>query len=246
MVSGALAQVQPEPLTAGNANANDTVTVERPKKPDSLKEKFYLRSFRVGTDLISLGKTVVMKDQASNYFSGLEVNGDADFGKYYFAVDVGTSARAYDLHYGDSGNYSNSGNYYRIGIDINLLKKDPDRNMFFFGLRFGHASYHESANLITVNHYFGAVTKNLTNNSVTATWGELVTGLRVKVWKEFWMGYTARMKFLPGVSGDTAFKSFDIPGYGRNGEGFYWGFNYQIFWRIPVAKQKRPVRFSAK
>jgi Domain of unknown function (DUF6048) len=211
----------------------DTVTRERPKKPDSLKEKFYPRAFRIGTDLIAIGKT-----QFNDTYSGWEGNVEVDCGYYYPNVEVGHWGRSYDLHYGDYGHYENSGNYYRVGMDINILRKDPDRNTLFFGVRYGHSSFSESATLNVDGGDFGTAQKILHNSAVTAGWGEITSGLRVKIWKEFWLGYTARMKFLPSVKGDTELKSFDIPGYGMNGSGFYWGFNYQIFYRIPLKKKK--------
>ncbi len=207
----------------------DTVVV---KTPDSLKVKFYPRAFRVGIDLISLYKT-----QTVSTFSGWELNGDIDCGKYYLAVDYGSWGRKYIIDNG--GDYNNDGSYWRAGIDANLLKKDPDRNMFFIGLRYGHSSFSESSTFVASDPFFGTVQKQLTNPVVTASWGEVTCGLRVKIWKGFWMGYTARMKFAPTVIGDTAFVTYDIPGYGRNGKGFYWGFEYQVFWSVPFTKQKK-------
>src|SRR4051812_30546524 len=58
----------------------DTTTRERPKRPDSLKEKFYLRNIRFGTDLITVGK-----NQFNKTFSGWEGNVELDCGYYYFA-----------------------------------------------------------------------------------------------------------------------------------------------------------------
>ena len=222
IVQGALAQ---------DADAVDS-TVVRAKKPDSLKVKFYPRSIRFGTDLITL-----VKGQAQSNFSGWEVNGDVDCGKVYIAADLGSWGRSYQLPL--NGNYDNQGTYWRFGADVNLLKKDPDRNMFFVGVRFAHAAYHESSLIILSYPYFGDIQKVYDNTNVTASWGELTAGLRVRVWKELWMGYTGRLKFAASVKGDTEIKSYDIPGYGVTAKGYTWGFNYQIFWRIPFMKEKK-------
>jgi hypothetical protein len=210
-----------------------TDSVKVRKKTDTLKVKFYPRSFRVGTDLISL-----IRSQTEKTYSGWEVNADVDCGKYYFAFDYGHQAHDYALPY--NGDYHNSGSYWRAGIDLNLLKKDPDRNMFFFGIRYARSSFSESATIVTVDPYFGETRKQVNNAAVTAGWAELVTGLRVKMFKQFWMGYTARMKVGPSVKGDTQMTTYDIPGYGIHEEGIYWGFNYQIFWSIPLVTQKKP------
>ncbi|MEJ0054217.1 MAG: hypothetical protein WDN75_00350 [Bacteroidota bacterium] len=57
VVNGAMAQIG-DPQTVA---VDDTTTTERPKKPDSLKEKFYLRNIRFGTDLITVGKNQLNK-----------------------------------------------------------------------------------------------------------------------------------------------------------------------------------------
>ena len=207
--------------------------------PDSLKVKFYPRSVRLGTDLISL-----IKSGTDKKFSGWELNGDVDCGKYYIDVDYGHLKRNETLAKG--GAYQNSGSYWRLGADVNLLKKDPDRNMFFFGIRYGSSYFSESATIVTQDPYFGEIQKQVSNPNVTAHWAELTSGLRVRFFKGFWMGFTARMKFVPSVKGDTQMTTYDIPGYGTYSEGIYWGFNYQAFWSIPLVKQKRPVTDSKK
>jgi hypothetical protein len=83
---------------------------------------------------------------------------------------------------------------------------------------------------------WGSLDRLVTNNNVPAGWVELTTGLRVKIWRIFWLGYTARLKF--GLStGDTPeMLPSDVPGYGRADKESYWGFNYQLFVRLPVRK----------
>jgi hypothetical protein len=56
-----------------------------------------------------------------------------------------------------------------------------------------------------------------------------------------WMGYTARFKFGLKVDNTIDIVPSDVPGYGRTFKDSYWGFNYQIFFRIPVRKQPAVV-----
>lgn len=225
MVTASLAQ-QPA------VDEEDTVQV-KVKKPDSLREKFYFRSIRFGTDILALALS------GSERFGGWEVNGDIDLGPFYLAADYGKWGKDDVLATG--GSYHNDGTYWRAGVDISLLKKDPDRNMFFFGLRYARSSFQEQIVMVNPDPYFGTLSYQLTNGSATAGWGELVAGIRVKIWKEFWMGFTSRMKFALGVNKGNAFTSYDVPGYGIVGDGANWGFNYQVFWRIPVVKPKKPA-----
>jgi hypothetical protein len=195
---------------------------------DTLEHKYLPTGLRLGTDAISM-----IQSFAGTKFDGWEVNADVDFYKYYLAVDYGSWARHLTL---SNGNYENDGNYFRVGIDLNFLAKDPDRNMVFLGFRYGQSNFSEQLTHESVYATYGTLQHELTNGNMIGRWAELTTGLRVKVWKGFWMGYTARLKFLPRIQGAREFVPYEIPGYGLAAENPYWGFSYQLFWRIPFRK----------
>lgn len=195
---------------------------------DSLRKIRKPTGVRIGTDLIMIGKTLF-----DSPLIGWEVNADVDFGRYYLALDYGSWSRKDSLR---NGYYENDGRYLRAGVDINFLLKDPDRNMVFLGFRYGRSSFDEQVTYITTLDDFGDIETALSNSDVKAGWLELTGGLRVKIWKALWMGYTARLKFAPSVNGDGEIKTYDIPGYGKTSKSVYWGFNYQIFFRIPFKK----------
>jgi hypothetical protein len=203
-----------------------------------IRPSFIPTGIRVGTDLISLFKTQFQDD-----FSAWELNADVDFHRYYLAIDYGGGSRTFRSNF---GNYSNDGTYWRVGVDVNFLLKDPDRNMFFFGARYGKANFSQDLTVIATNEF----TKEpmylaYDDASVNAHWFELTTGLRVKIWKMIWLGYTARFKFGLSVDETEHIIPSDIPGYGGTYKDSAWGFNYQIFIRIPVRKQP-PVAFNTK
>jgi len=195
-----------------------------------VKKDFLPTGVRFGTDVISLIRT-----ETDETFSGYEVNADVDFYRYFVTVDAGRWERNFSS---DADKYQNSGKYMRVGIDVNFLKKDPEKNMFFFGARYGWCTYSE--NLTVLNDpVWGAVGKTYTNSDLKAGWGEITTGLRVKMWKYFWMGYTARYKFGLNESDSGEFPSHDVPGYGKTTNQSTWGFNYQILFRIPIRKVRQ-------
>ena len=195
------------------------------------KNKYLPTGLRIGMDVISLIRS------RDNSFKGWAINFDTDFSRYYFTVDYGYWATNQLL---GNGNYQNAGNYIRVGADINLLLKDPDKNMFFFGLRYGISSFRESVQYKNNSYYsgFGTITGNEANNNLSGHWIELTTGLRVKIVSGFWMGYTGRLKFAPSASGGGKLTPYDMPGYGIIDETPYWGFDYQLFWRFGWRKQK--------
>jgi Domain of unknown function (DUF6048) len=197
---------------------------------DTTRNKFLPTGLRVATDVLS-----IVRSRTSDKFSGWEVNADIDFTRYYLTTDYGYWSSSFILK---NGTYANEGTYFRIGPDINFLLKDPDRNMFFLGFRYGRSQFSDQARYRYTDDSFGDIEKNISNNDVTGGWKELTGGLRVKIWKWFWMGYTARFKFGLKTKGYEDLKPYDVPGYGLSVRPNYWGFNYQLFLRIPVRKQK--------
>lgn len=210
-----------------------TAFAQKENPLDSLvreKNKFLPTGIRVGTDVIGFVRT-----QTDKSFSGYEFNAEIDFYRYYLAAEMGRWERDFTT---DSENYSNEGNYFRVGVDVNFLKKDPDKNVFFIGARYGWGTYSETLSIATINDPIWPDNfETYSNNDLKANWGELTTGLRVKMWSFFWMGFTARYKFALNTNETGQFTSHDVPGYGQTSKESTWGFNYLILFRIPVRKQ---------
>lgn len=201
-------------------------------KVDTVKNKYLPTGLRIGTDIISLVKT-----RTQDNFHGWEVNGEIDFSRYFLAIDYGTWGR--NLH-SDSAAYSNTGDYWRAGIDVNFLMKDPDRNVFFIGARYGRSVFAESMNVVRFDDTWGLLTDNFYHSNVNAWWLELTAGLRVKIWKIFWVGYTARFKFALTADASEEMLPYDVPGFGRTNKETTWGFNYYLLLRIPLRKAPPP------
>jgi hypothetical protein len=124
---------------------------------------------------------------------------------------------------------------------VNFLLKDPEKNMFFLGARYGHGKFSEQMNITFQDPVWGTSTNSYDNNNVKADWIELTTGLKVRVVKFFWMGYTARYKFALGTNAPEGFVPHDVPGYGRTYSNNTWGFTYYLMFNIPVRKDNRAL-----
>lgn len=211
---------------AGFAQQSDSA-----KHPvDTVRNKFIPTGIRVGADLISFAKTQYVKS-----FSGWEANAEIDFYRYYLAMEYGTWSRTY---FPDNGAYENDGNYFRVGVDVNFLKKDPDKNVFFIGFRSAHSKFKEQFYVDVIDPLWGNQSQPYVNDNVRARWFEMTTGLRVRIWKFVGLGYTARFKFGLKTKNDSAMISSDVPGYGRTNKENTWGFNYILYFRIPLQKKR--------
>jgi len=212
---------------------------------DTSRHKFLPTGIRIGTDILAIGKSYYVNHyNTTRSFNGWEINVDADFyRRFYAAVDFGSWTSGYAL---GNGYYSTDGRYFRIGVDVNFLLKDPDRNMFFVGLRRGHSTFNDYTDFSFADPTYGQIDMHVGNNDAKSNWNELTTGLRVKVWKNVWLGATGRIKFGLTRKGQDNLLSYEVPGYGRTFKTSWYGLNYQVFFRIPVREDKKPESISLK
>lgn len=209
-------------VTGALAQGGDTL------RTDTVRSKFLPTGIRIGTDVISLIKTRTQGD-----FHGWEVGAEVDFSRYFLAVDYGTWGRDFQS---DSATYSNTGDYWRAGIDVNFLTHDPDRNVFFLGARYGRSVFDEYMSVQRYDPIWGHLSEDFYHSGVSATWLELTTGLRVKIWKLLWIGYTGRFKFSLKSDGSDEMLPHDVPGFGKTNKETTWGFNYYLMLRLPLRK----------
>jgi hypothetical protein len=193
----------------------------KPKVPAS----FYIPTgIRLGTDLVALGISAFGGDRKRYEFEA-----DIDFHNFYLAGSYGVAS--YEL-VEPTFNYSNEGTFYRIGIDANFLKTDPDLNTLTFGLRYGRASFSENLVNSNTDRFFGAYSDEVSNTGVTSRWFELTTGLRIRMIENLYLGYNFRVQVLKKSSPTQQFRTYDVPGFGRNQFNSSWAFNYYVVYRI--------------
>lgn len=202
--------------------------------PDSVKGKFIPTGIRLGTELINIGRSLSNSDLTEYTFTA-----DVDFNRYYLNVELGSYERSFTDPSGSA--YDVSGTYLRIGPDINFLKKDPDRNMLFFGFRYGRTTIDDQLTYINTTSVFDNEQRTISNSGLKASWGELVTGMKVNIWKTLWLGYTARFRFGVDTFERNELIPHYIPGYGRADKTVSWGLNYWLMFRIPFRETPKVI-----
>lgn len=197
---------------------------------DTTKKDFIPSAVRLGTDLSYVGISI-FNDERELY----ELNADIDFANYFLVLDYGHEERVRSM---ENYQYRNEGNYFRVGIDVNFLYKKDKINVLFFGVRFAKSNFDDQLTAILQDDFYGPLEISRNNSGVSANWLELTTGVKVRIWKQLFLGYTARFKFNRNLDETKKLHPFDIPGYGRASEPSLWGLNYHIFYRIPFRKKK--------
>lgn len=192
---------------------------------------------RVGADLHKLARSVYDKD-----YRGIELVGDFRVSKkFYAAVELGNEKKTTDE---PQLNFTTNGTFIKVGFDYNTYENWLDmENMIYVGLRYGISSFSQELNSYSIynpNPYWGEnqlITEKREFKGLTASWGEVVVGLKAEVFDNLFIGFSARMYVKVTDKKPTDFDNLYIPGFNRTYEGsFGVGFNYTVSYFIPIFK----------
>lgn len=197
---------------------------------NKVTSKVYIPTgFRVGVDL--LGPALHIFDDRT---LSLEFTGELDFDKYSVMAEAGYQNFE---EQNDNVYYHMSGSFIRIGPDANFLYRDNLLNSFTFGLRYARANFTETVYGNVSEPTWGDVPVAF-NTENKAWWLEMNTGIKVRLYKGFFIGYIFRFRFLmQSTVPDVPFEPYYVPGYGRADFNTSWGFRYYVFYRFQWAKK---------
>lgn len=244
-------ETQSTPLKADNIlPAKPVQEVEKlPKKKenDTIKPKINRYGLRVGVDLYKLTRGLYDKD-----YKGIEFVGDYRLTKnYYLAAELGTENKTTE----DTRlNSTAQGSYLKAGFDYNAYENWLDmENIISIGLRAGFSTFNQQLNSYKIynpNPYWGEVPPIVSGkkfNGLSASWIEVVAGIKAKMFDNVFMGFSLRLNRLITNKEPKGFENLYIPGFNRTYDGdFGVGFNYTISYFIPLYKKKILPEITAK
>ncbi len=205
--------------------------------PPPLKTNRY--GVRVGVDLFKLTRSFYDKD-----YKGLELVGDYRFDKkHYLAAEVGNENKTTD---DDRLNFTTKGSYIKAGFDYNGYENWLDmENIISIGLRYGFSTFSQELNnykIYNSNPYFGetsSIASGQKFNGLSASWIEVVAGMKAKVFNNVFVGFSLRFNRLISNKKPANFENLYIPGFNRTYNGdFGVGFNYTVTYFVPIFKKK--------
>jgi hypothetical protein len=193
------------------------------------------KGLRVGVDLSRFALYYLQPEREGYELSGdFEIKRDLYITGEYGIENINLNKSTY--------NYRSEGYYFRAGVDRNLLKSEnPDEyEMVFFGVRYGYASQlHSAENIILQNPYWTTIpVASITEKECTTHWIELVAGIRAELFWNFSIGWSVRGKLRLAHKGYENIDPFNVPGYGNGTKKSNLGFNFSIYYRIPLYKQQ--------
>jgi hypothetical protein len=209
-------------------------------KTDSIvpvkKDRYGLR---VGVDLYRLTRGLYN----SNY-KGIELVGDYRLTKKYFlAAELGSEDKTTE---DDRLNTTTKGTYLKVGFDYNAYENWLDmENIISIGMRYGVSTFSQRLNsykTYNAHPYWGEMPWKPSGeefNGLTANWIEVVTGVKVKVINNIFVGFSFRLNILVADKKPSDnFVNLYIPGFNRTYAGnFGAGFNYTVTYFVPLYKK---------
>ena len=199
------------------------------------KSKYVPMGIRVGIDVFEPISRIWQQHRSQREF-----NVDIAFHRVLFEADYGRSnSKREDVNKQNSVSiYKSHGDFFRIGLDYNFLKKKPNHSVIFMGARYAMSSFKdELTSTIEKQKYWAGRSIDAQQNNLKARWLELVGGAKVKVWNRLFVGFTVRLKFNKHVRNTHAYLPFEVPGWGLNALKTYGGFNYYLSYGIHVNKR---------
>lgn len=201
------------------------------------KEKY---GIRVGIDLSKPLRSIL-----DDKYRGLELVGDYRvYNNFYAAAEIGTEEFTFE---GDNIQTTSNGSYIKIGGDYNAYDNWQDmQNSIFVGVRYGFATFSqtlEQYRIYTSSNYYGPDIRevNQETSGLTASWVELMVGLKVEVLNNLFLSANVQLKRRIGQSTPANLDNLSIPGFGRTYDAseFGAGYGYSISYLIPLYKKNK-------
>ncbi|RZJ36706.1 MAG: hypothetical protein EOO51_00905 [Flavobacterium sp.] len=216
-----------------------SASIGQTTKKDTVPVKTERYGIRVGADLYKLARSVYDKD-----YKGIELVGDYRLTrKFYLAAELGNENKTTD----DARlNFTTKGTFLKAGFDYNTYENWLDmENMVYVGLRYGVSSFSQELNsykTYNTTPYFGEMPDIVAGqkfSGLTASWVEVVAGVKVELFQNFYAGFSARLNRMVSNKQPSNFENLYIPGFNRTYSGdFGVGFNYTVSYFIPLYKSK--------
>ena len=210
-----------------HAYAQKTMTQPMEEKNDSA----FFQGVWVSVDVFGFLNQALGSDISTTEAS-IEVN---LMNRFFPVVELGygsmdTTDDEMDIH------FKTSAPFFRIGANYNVFYKKPHLPGYFtVGLRYGFTSFKydiQAPALVDPNWGHTQVPFDYNGMKTKVGWLELVLGLKANVYKNFYMGFTARYRSRLSMTKHENSEPYYIPGYGR-GKSSNFGLTYNLIYQLP-------------
>lgn len=171
----------------------------------------FFRGFAVSFDLV--GAAQMMLSDHGQYEAALRLN---LHDQYFPIVELGYGYANHEDDVVTRISYKTSAPYFRVGCDVNVMKKKHTGNRVYIGARYGHTSYDVDVSCHPFPDPAWRYTTfyDVKGESFSQHWAEFLFGIDAKVFGPLHLGWSGRYRLrLSHNDGDIG-KSWYVPGYG--------------------------------
>ena len=145
--------------------------------------------------------------------------------------------------------FSSSNIFFKGGINKSMLTRvmPGDWDMAFIGFRYAAGFINRGdAFYMTRDNFWGSTTGIVPGRNMTGHWAEVVSGVRLELYKGIFAGWNVRGKFLLNKRQFRELPTAFIAGYGAGDKNSIFDFNFYLSYAIRWRKQlKDPAVDSA-
>ena len=129
--------------------------------------------------------------------------------------------------------------YFKIGLNYNFLYNSTPDYSVYLGLRYGISSFNYNVeNAVANNSYWDENTVlSVPSQHATVGYFEVMVGLRVKIWRELFMGWELKVHKILHQGSHAMGNPWYVPGYGTNGSLFAGAFS--VSYTLPFSKSNQ-------
>lgn len=128
--------------------------------------------------------------------------------------------------------------YGKIGLNYNFLYKSNPDYQIHLGLRGAYTHFSYDITDITINSSYWDQSNHfsLLNQKAHALYGEVLGGIKVKIWKNISMGWDARFRFKFKSTKGLNSSPWFIPGYGTSSP---LSASFSLIYTVPINKGRK-------
>ena len=207
------------------------LSLSQEKEISSDSSKTWFGDFFIGTEI---GNTVVaLLDNHRDYYWDTFAK-IRTYKHWSITASFGSEKHTYNKN---DWNIDVEGNFLKFGLELGFPQTENVNNQYLIGLRYATSSFDQTINQFVIRANGGAdnIFGNLPKATVQTRWLEFVVGAQVELFES---GFFASVAFTPRIKlSETTQNNIEnlyTPGFGEDINNRSFGFNWSLFYRIPV------------
>lgn len=171
----------------------------------------FFRGFAVSADLVGLAQ--MQLGDHGQYEGALRLN---LHDQYFPVIELGIGRANHQNDEVTEITYKTSAPYFRIGLDVNIMKNKHTPNRIYAGVRYGYTKYKVN---ITRQPFEDPVWKwntsyDIVDEPCSQHWAEILFGVDAKIFGPLHLGWTARYRNRLSYDNGRIGTTWYVPGYG--------------------------------